>query len=505
MSILADTGAFLRGIVALGYDAAQWSRHRSSVINTYKNVPKSEDKVLPSWERNSLRNECLNMRRNEPLLAGISQRFVSNVVGTGIYPQAKTSNDKWNDSAELFWKEWCKVCDYRQRMNMVDIQQSTIEQRLWAGDLGYILMDNGQIMPVEGERIMTPEKESANANIIDGLKFDPSTGITVGYYVMNRNDQGIVSNGNKYDFIPRENFLYVGKPFRFDQMRCIPELAPVINMIRDYNDLKDATLEKARNDAKMVAIITANTAMGPGRLGPRGVATEVNSPQLEKFENGQIHYIKNGESVQSYESKTPNSQYASFTEGILRAIGASLGLPYEFVLLDFSKGSYSSSRTALLQTYRTFEAWQEWMARTMLQRLWNWRIAKAIKRGELKQAPVDDRGVSQWYQVQWAFPEFGWVDPQNEAQANLLKWQLGTDTITNMNKKNGRDVEDVFEEKASEIAIAEQKAQEVNAKHGTSLTWRDIISAQIPGQASPQAPVDPVKTTKESNATTQTI
>lgn len=198
-------------------------------------------------------------------------------------------------------------------------------------------------------------------------------------------------------------------------------------------------------------------------------------------------------------NETPGSNFDPFVEKCLRLIGAALGLPYEFVLLDFSQGSFSSSRAALLQTYRTFESWQQWLIQYFLQPVWNWRIAKAIKEGALRPAPLDARGISQWYQVQWQPPEFGWVDPQSEAQAHLLKITAGASSLTQWALRDGKDSEELLEEKGRDIANAARIAAAINAEQGTALSWRDLITLGMPGQVTSNVPAP----TQESNPLTK--
>jgi hypothetical protein len=67
-----------------------------------------------------------------------------------------------------------------------------------------------------------------------------------------------------------------------------------------------------------------------------------------------------------------------------------------------------------------------------------------------------------------------------------MAWQMGSKTLTEITRKRGRDSEDVLTEKASDIAAAARIASEANASlPGLALTWRDLISAQIPGQMQP--------------------
>jgi len=473
---------------AAGYDAAEDNRHNTRLAYG-RRVGKDEDSMVGIYDRDKLRQKCINLRRNDSLVAGVCERFADNVVGGGIMPQAKTSDSSWNDEAEAFFREWSKVSDLRQRIGMREIQRIVVQNRIIYGDCGFIMTSGGQLQPIESERITTPKELEGKGTIIDGVRIDPKTGITLGYYVFSRDDNGMVDRSSKnYNFIPAKDFIFCAKPNRFDQVRGIPELAPVINSLEYVHDLQKATLEKAKMDAMNAWAVIRETASGPGNFGPRNASTGVDAVSYEFMESGRTHYLRPGEDVKSLASNTPNSTYLPFMEKSIRLIGSALGLPYEFILLDFSTGNYASSRAALLQTYRTFSDWQMWLSNSLLQRVWNWRIAKAVKNKMLPPAPIVN-GVSEWYKVEWAFPEFGWVDPQNEAQANLLEYQLCTNTITQMNRKKGRDVEDVMREKGKEFAFAQRIAEEINAENGTNLTWKDLISAQIPGQTSLPADV----------------
>jgi capsid protein len=210
----------------------------------------------------------------------------------------------------------------------------------------------------------------------------------------------------------------------------------------------------------------------------------------EKVFNGMVKRLKDGEELNVVESKTPSSVFPTYSELLIRMIGVAVSLPYEFLFLDFSKGSYSSSRAGLIQAYRTFRAEQQWLTSRKMQRLWNWRIAKAVKAGEISRPPVVN-GVSEWYKVEWSYPEFAWVDPQSEAQSKMLEYNMGATTLTDICQQKGKDYDDQLEIKADEIRKASIKAQELNKELGTNLTYVDFISTNIPGaKATVQPAVD---------------
>jgi lambda family phage portal protein len=465
------------------YDGSNSTRHRPTQAGTVS-FAEDEDKAAGSHGREQLRLECRDLRRNNALIAGLCERFADNVVGPGIHPQAKTESPEWNQRAEDYWREWCKVCDVRQRVDMREIQRLAVQMRLLAGEVAIILTDGGQLQPIEPDRICTPGKLDADQrkNVVDGFRVEPRTGMVMGAYVLPRDGNGSVDEAADYDYIARENLIHLTRPFRFDQVRGIPDFAPVINSLVDWQALNQSTLNSAQKQAMTSHVIKKDG--GVGSIGARLGDQSVGEVRFEKFEDGQNYYMKPGEDVIPLGVTQPGASFMAYSEMLLRIIGAALGLPYEFLLLDFSKGSYSSSRAALLQTYRTFTSWQEWIDRAM-QRTWNWRIAKAIKAGELPQAPLDARGISQWYRVQWSHPEWEWVDPQNQQQSDLMAFQLGSKSHSEITRKRGRDTEEVLRDKAKDM----QTAARLESEYG--LAPGSLINAQIPGQTQPVAQQQP--------------
>jgi lambda family phage portal protein len=458
------------------YRASDATRHRETKAGVVA-FANDEDRAITQIGRENVRLECRDLRRNNAVAAGIGTRFADNVVGSGILPQAKTTDPDWNARAEAFFSEWAKIADYRQRTSFWGLQRLVVQARLFDGECGFVLVENGQLQPIEAERIRQPTPSIPG--VFDGVALNEN-GIRTGYCIHNRDRDSGQFQGTSYRLVPAANFKHCANLFRFDQVRGVPDFAPVVNAVRDLDEYLEATLLKAKNEAKQFYVVV-NEAGAPTGLASR-YDTSTTGATLETVETGEIHYLRPREKMERIGNITPGDQFAPFVEKNLRLIGAALGLPYEFVLLDFSQGSFSSSRAALLQTYRTFENWQQWLVECFLQPVWNWRIAKAIKAGELDSAPLDARGVSQWYRVQWQTPEFGWVDPQNEAQANILKISAGAASLTQWARKDGRDAEELLAEKGRDIAAAVRIAQELNREYGTAITWKDLIALGIPGQ-----------------------
>ena len=265
-------------------------------------------------------------------------------------------------------------------------------------------------------------------------------------------------------------------------MRGIPDIAPVLDKIRDYDETDIAVLNKVKMDAQQQFKRFSKSAVPQGRSRGGYQMTDSNSknPQrVEKQDYLTIHNLRQGEDLAAFESKTPNNQYVPYLKHELQAISAAMGLPYEFLMLIFTEGSFSSNRAALVHARQTFLSMHRWVIDTFMNRLYNWRIAKAIKDGDLPPAPVDDRGVSQWFRKDWSLPYFGWVDPDKEASGNIRNVSAGFMSIKSVIKERGGDRDDVFAEKAQDIIAAKLAAKKINEAvpdDDSPANWRDIVN-----------------------------
>lgn len=493
-----------RTVSAFGgaYEGARDSRMHPH-DGAYRALPYDEDHVVGAFDLDRLRRQCLWLRRNNAIVAGVVERFADHVVGPdGIVPQAQTDDEEWNEQAEEYWREWCKRADSRQRVPMRELQRLAVQSRLLLGDVGFVLLANGQIQPVEAMRICDPPGPSRPERCVLGVQ-TTAGGIPVAFYVHPRNVFGLV-DVDRWSVVRAENMVFLSRPMRIDQMRGIPELAPVLNAVTDFGKLQEETLNKATLDAMHAwAIYTEEGAAKAqnavaARLAAAGAGGDgsASAPLFERFAGGQNYYLRPGERLESLASHTPNGQFVQHSELLLKIIGSALCLPFEFLLLDFSGGSFSASRAALMTTYRTFSMWQSWLITNMLQRIWNWRIAKAIKAGELPPAPEDRHGWSEWWWVRWMTPRYDWIDPRQEAVSDRTNVEMGVESVGSIAHRRAGDIGDVMRAKRGDYLAAARACSEANAELERlglpdRLTLKDFILT--PGETA-GTPTGPTQT-----------
>jgi capsid protein len=469
-------GAF--DIMARGYDGATDSTFRTHHA-FYTSPEGDEDTILGAHDRDRLLLEGRSMVRNNPIVYGLLERVVSYAVFGGIWPQARTSDPKWNKLSESWWRDiYAPTCDYRQQqgVGMDTFQSMTLSERFVAGELGFIMLKNGQLQPIEASRISTPHDYRKDENVIDGVR-KTKQGLILGYYVCPRGKSGAI-DVKKYKYIRRENFIHCWRPTRPDMVRGIPDLAPLINLFRDYKETDQNIRAKIKNDAQTWG--KSKRAAGSVNYRSRDSytiddANDKNLQRVEKVEGLRLLHMRPEEDVDSFESKTPNSEYIKYVEHLLHVMAQAFDLPYEFMMLIFTQGSYSAQRAAMIHAHHTILKWIKWQNKVFNQRVWNWRIAKAMKDGTLPEAPKVD-GVSEWYRVEWTQPYWQEIDTDKQAKGDAAAWKMGKDSLKSIIGRTGRDRDDVFREKAEDIKAAQRIAEEEGLDD-----WQQLIDVSQPG------------------------
>lgn len=486
------------------YSATSGSRYRD--MHAFgRSRSGSEESAVSSYDRVRLMLEGADLFRNNSVVSGAINRFADYAVCFGLPPTALTSDPEWNKKAEAWWNDvYVNTADFRQQGDLYDLQKLTLTSRLWAGGCGFIMLSNGQIEPIEYERIQTPNEYKSDALVTQGVRRS-SQGIVVGYYICSRKGGGSVDTSN-YRYVKAENFIHCYKPWRFDQLLGVPDIAPLIEAVRDHDETGNYILNKIKNEAMRLVKFTRKDGTGAGNAGFRGMTKTDdagNKLAVKKQEWGTEFHMPTGDDMVLVEGKTPSGGSIEFLEQTLRIISACFGVPYEFLLLIFKEGSYSTHRAASLHASHAFQISTDWLAKRFLNRLWQWRIAKAIKDGTLPPAPVDANGVSEWWKVEWVEPYFESLDPDKQATGDKTMLEIGTQSVTNIIKGQGRRRQQVWREISEELDDAARHVEAHNKKHPEApITIAHFTNAATPGAAAgdkksnPSDESDPPRTSK---------
>lgn len=175
-----------------------------------------------------------------------------------------------------------------------------------------------------------------------------------------------------------------------------------------------------------------------------------------------------GARVSSFTPGRPNQAFEAFMLASLRHIAAGMNLPYELLLKDFSKTSWSSARASLLEAWRYFHGRRRWLTDYWLRPIYELWFEEAVNSGEIE-APGFYQNKYAYLRARFIFGGRGWVDPVKEAQAAVIRMNAGLSTLEKECAEQGDDYEEVLDQRALE--------RDMKIKRGLPLGEDAAISA----------------------------
>lgn len=431
-------------------------------------------------ERSLTQDRAADLYANDFSARSAVDSISTNAVGTGLVPQPRIpykllriSEDEAVDFKEQqswLWSEWCAQAHASGSMHFEDIQLSGIKSALRMGELTHLPVmdepspDNGRsfslaIQPLSPKRLRTPADKSTDPSIRDGVHIT-GYGRPLGYWIAAPKPSGTWTaptaslSSADFRYIParighRPGFFHLYRQDEEEQTRGVSSLSTGVKLFRNMGDAIDHELLAQVLAASFPVFI----GLEGGRSGlPPEVLEQYNLARPEdpagkryyqEYDAGTMLYGNEGEKPTILESKRPSQNFMGFVELILRAVGASLGIPYEVLFKDFSKTNYSSARAALNEAWKIFNLYRDWFARLYCQPIWNMVMEEAYLRGRLTLPPSASKGFYEarflWCNVYWYGPSRGYVDPVKEIQANLLAISNRLMTRTEHWAQNGGD------------------------------------------------------------------
>ena len=407
--------------------------------------------------------------------------IVTNAVGTGLRPQSRIkykrlgitpeqARELQND-IETIWAEWTPRAHVRGMLHFEDIQFLGLRTMLRLGELVHLPVMRKTIgSPVElaiqdisPTRLRTPLDKLFDSSIVDGVEVD-QFGAPAAYWLATPSqarpgffyDPSMLLSKD-FTRIPakighRPGCFHLFQYNEDEQSRGESVLRPGINLFRHLSDSWDNEL--------LAQVVTSGLALfiakEPGTPMPAYVEEEDNGKEKKYYQNidpGTIVYGNDGEKPHPVETSKVSPNFGAFSEIVLRAMAASLGISYEVLTKDFSKTNYSSARAALLESWRLFLLYRTWLVRHFCQPIWSMVIEEAWLNGRLKfpaGAPDFYDAMYHYCQATWIGPARGYVDPVKEISATVTALENRLTTYSEAIAERGRDFEEVMDEREEE-------------------------------------------------------
>lgn len=472
-----------------GYDAAQNGRRTASFR---RGAPSANAEigrslaVLRERSRELVRNTYIGQRTLDVL--------TTHVIGTDLTIRFDTGSDRADKSVQALWNEWAAACDIEGETGFNGLLSLAFRSALEGGDSIIRMLDrpSSSRLPVplqlhvgEGDLIDELRDRSLTASSAQRARLGVELGENderLGYWLHDAmpGEDRIGLGRLTSRLTPRADVVHISRRLRPGQVRGVPVFAPVLMAARDYADLMDALVVKARMEACIGLIVkTADTASSIGGKIVQGEDGE----SFSQIRPGMVNRLRPGEEALPF-SPASNTAFDPVTRATLMGISAGTGVTYDQLTGDPTAHNFSSLRAVRLEFRRNIADWQ-W--NTLVPQAINRIVARFLDRAQLSGRLRPRAGGYGWQPV---MPAFEAIDPVKEMEADILAVRAGRMSPQDFVEAWGRDWREVMAETTAYFEAADAAGQiyETDARQRTRNG--QAVTAGAPSDASP-TPQDP--------------
>lgn len=261
-----------------------------------------------------------------------------------------------------------------------------------------------------------------------------------------------------------------------DQVRGITPMAPVLRVVRQYDQLADATLTSALIQAIFAATVQSDAptsdvlnalqddeeqGVGSGSIeGYLGAKADFyDGTKIDLGRGGKIAHLFPGEKLEFHGSETPNATYEAFAKFLLREIARCLGMTFETLTGDYTGATYSSVRMATSEIWPIVTARRNNIVAPLYQNTFDAWLEEAIEAGRITYpggiyAFLVQRNNAT--RAEWRGPAKPQADDLKTQKAHEGYKRMGVMTDEQICAERGEDWEDVYEQRAREKALREK-------------------------------------------------
>lgn len=446
-----------------------------------------------------LRDVARDMVRNNALAQRVKSTVAHDVVGAGIMPKVVGSESRATRVQELLKQHLDKSdIDADGLLNLSGLQslamstvvesgECLIRKRLRRKTDGYALPFQIQLLEPDYLDISVDGQQANGNYAIQGIEFD-LRGKRVAYHLFDQHPGSIGVGRNIRSTSSRVSADFCTHVFRVDrpgQVRGVSWFAPVMVLMRDWQDYRDAQLMRQKISACFAAFISRTSdILVPTGMNPDGTPSAV--PQysnignpVEAFEPGMIERLRDGESV-TFATPPSTSDFGPYSVATQHEIAAGMNVPYEAVTGDWSNVNYSSGRMGHLSYQRGIETWR-----------WNMLIPMMLDPIEqwIFEAVSIATGSSEPYDLEWTPPRREMIDPDTELNSASKAIRAGLSSRQSELRKLGYDPEQIHREIEEDNEIADDKGF-IFDSDARLTTNRGVAQKNEPNKAAPKASGD---------------
>jgi lambda family phage portal protein len=456
-----------------------------------------------------LRARSRDQMRNAPVALGALNTTVSHVVGTGLtYTPAldaaflgltAAQAEAWSADTKRRFDTWATSldCDLGRRLNFYGIQELCLRSELESGDVfvltprvpraGYSARLALQL--IEADRVCNPNKKPDTETMIDGIEIDDKTSEAVAIHVARCHPGDRLAGANTWDRTTvrgsstgRRNVLHLFKVLRPTQVRGVPMIAPIIEVLKQLGRWTDAEL----NAAVISGMFSVFVKMDPDAFDDlfdedaQGLIVEKSSNWSGEMESGKAINLLPGESIETSTPGRPNPAFDPFWTAIVRQIGMALEMPYEVLTMHF-QSSYSAARAALLMAWKGWRTRRDRLSTYLCQPVFELWLADEVAEGRISAPGFFKSEIvrAAWCTAIWTGDGPGSIDPEKEVKAAQARVDMGIST---------KETESILHDGVAWRPKHLQRVKEINAEKEAGIYFPPAGTPAPPARPAEKEP-----------------
>lgn len=438
---------------------------------------------------------AIDTLHNSGWIAGAVDQAIASTVGVALRLQARPDRDllgwsdeqaeDWTNTVERRWILWSEnpvECDAGGKYTMGQLTASALRSWFAYGEALALLPAFRRSVSLTKTKVqlVAPHRLAQDTDdfrrMFQGVRVD-DFGFPQAYRL--QRDSRLYAH-ETVDIRARDGrgrpqvvHIFEGMP---GQTRGITPLAPVLRIVRQFDQLADATLTAALVQALFAATIESEApteqmlqalqdpdeqgAMGGDMLDLFGAKHAwYQSTKIDLGIVGRIAHLFPGESLKFNRSEHPNDTYEAFSKFLLREIARCLGLTFETLTGDYTGATYSSVRMATAENWPIILSRRNNICGRFLQHVYEAWLEEEIESGRIEfpggyMAFLANRQAA--VSAEWRGPAKPQADDLKSAKAHEVYKKLGVVTDEMICADLGVDWEDVYEQRAREKAKRER-------------------------------------------------
>ena len=378
---------------------------------------------------------------------------------------------------------------------------------------------------VDPSRLKNPDWQADTKDLRRGVKVD-ARGKPLGYYIQRNHPNSFWPGA--YDmldfaYVPRlkpwgrPQVIHIIEQLFPDQHRGVADMVAALKRMRMTKHLQEVTLQNAVINATYCAAIESEmptaemiVAMGGDASTPEALNTAIGAylAGLQKYlagaenialDGAMIPHLYPGTSLNMKTLGTTGNLGTDFESSLLRHTAAALGMDYAEFSRDYSKMSYATAKLSTENTRRAMRSRKKNVADRMANLMYGNVLEEMIAQGEVPLPPGFTRDdfyrplmLEAFMRCSWIGQGTGQIDELKETQAAILRIKAGLSTYESEIARLGEDWREVFEQKALEAGVIEEKGLvlDLNTNKGNTGQGGDQSEADDAQTAADDAEVD---------------